>query len=112
MTQLKQIGGLNTVYEWLKDALDSYGWLELCFLADEEAILDELHRLDPDDEVDWQMVFDRFTSADFRDEYTVQFTLSETLLIPVGYIAKQLTQAFWNIYQQDVTIVVVRDRVA
>lgn len=99
-------------YQWLKDTLDSYGWLELCFFADEEMIFDELHRLALDDDVDWREVFDRFTSADFQDEYSVKFTLSATLAVPVGYISRQLKQAFWNIYQQDVTIVVIRDRAA
>lgn len=97
-------------YQWLKDALDSYGWLELCFFTDEEAILDELQRLDED--VNWRTVFDRFTSADFQGDYTVLFTLSSSLIVPVGYIAKQLTQAFWNLYQQPVIIGVMRERLA
>lgn len=94
--------------KWLEDALDSYGWLEMCFFADEEMILDELAKRDY--EVNWDYVLQSFTSADFQDEYTVVFTLSEGLPVPVGYVAKQLRQVFLDLYDQQVAITVLRDK--
>lgn len=92
--------------KWLEDALDSYGWLEMCFFADEEMILDELTKLEP--EIDWTTTLDAFTSADFQDEYTVVFTIYSDFPVSSRIIEGVMRKAFHNLYEQWVAITVLR----
>ena len=93
--------------KWLKDVFDSFGWLEMSFFVDEEKIIDACLRVEP--EIDWALMFDRFTSANFISDTSVVFTMHSNFTGRSRYMEACMQKAFENLYDESVSITILRE---